>query len=387
MSGPRSGGGNGPQGPAGPRPPRYRAAPHGREYPGRRAATGIPRRKAARRIGITGIGGPTPTGDLMSRVYAGSRRYPAPGTSRDAYQKSPQLPSCRTFAIQVQAAAAVASATTAAGREADPRAVPVGSRGLCGHRDGRHGHPGPRSRCGNRAMVPFGYPAGRAGRRSAEGPERSFPGCPAAAAGRSASELHTSTGSAAGAHNFFTYNRFDIGRRGPRIPRPGGQEISRRTSPPEMRLPGHDVPRALHPTAGSSRRDRPRRPSPHPHGQDHNVEERPAPRPDGGRRPGSTPRPPPEPILRRSSIGIEIPLRRGPANGRPHGISSGAPAPPGGGRSATVPTVESGPHHSSRTPSATHRWVADPLVPAAAYPFRGGREGRSSIRLMWASFG
>ena len=31
--------------------------------------------------------------------------------------------------------------------------------------------------------------------------------------------------------------------------------------------------------------------------------------------------------------------------------------------------------------------ASDAPVPAAAYFFRGGREGRSSIRLMWASFG
>ena len=84
---------------------------------------------------------------------------------------------------------------------------------------------------------------------------------------------------------------------------------------------------------------------------------------------------------------MQIPLGRGPAKGRAHGISSEAPAPPGGGCSGTVPNVESGPHHFSRTPCPTHLWVADGLVLAAAYPFRGGREGRSSIRLMWASFG
>ena len=235
-----------------------------------------------------GIGGPVPTGDLMSRVYAGPRRYPAPGTSRDAYQKSHQLPRCRTFAVQVQAAAA-ASAATAPGRRADPRAAPLRGRGLCGHRHDRYGLPGPRSRYGNRATVPFGHPAGRAGGRRAEGPERSFPGHPAAAAGRSASKPSTSTGSAAGAHNLFTDNRFETGSRGGRIPRPGGRETSRRTSPPEMRLPGHDVRCALHPTSGSSRRDRPRRPSRHSRGQDHDVEERPSPRPDGRRRPGSTP--------------------------------------------------------------------------------------------------
>ena len=338
-------------------------------------------------MGIIGIGGPTPTGDLMSRVHAGPRRYPAPGTSCDAYQNIPQLPHCPPFAIQVTVAAAVAWAATAPGRGADPRATPVRGRRLCGHRDDRYGPPGPRSRYGNRAVFPFGYSAGCAWRRRVEGPECSFPECSAAAAGHSTSKLSTSTGSAAGAHNFFTHNRFDIDRRGPRIPRSSGRSTSRRTSPPGMRFPGHDVRRALHPTSGSSRRDRPRRPSPHPHGQDYNVEERRAPRPDGGRRPGSNHRPPTEPISRRSSIGMEIPLGRGPASGRPHGISSGAPAPPGRGRSATVPNVESGPPRVLRTPRPAHRWVADALVPAAAYPFRGGREGRSSIRLMWASFG
>ena len=138
-----------------------------------------------------------------------------------------------------------------------------------------------RSRSGTRRVVPGG--GARRGRNARS------PGCPAAAAGRSASKPSTSTGSAAGAHNFFTYNRFEIGSRGGRIPRPGGRETSRRTSPPEMRLPGHDVRCALHPTSGSSRRDRPRRPSRHSRGQDHDVEERPSPRPDGRRRPGSTP--------------------------------------------------------------------------------------------------
>ena len=120
MSGPRSGGGNEPKIPAVPRPPRYRAPPHEREHPGRRAATGIPAAQGGPSEGNNRYRGSNPTGDLMSRVYAGPRRYPVPGTSCDAYRNSPQLRLCRTFAIQMSAVAAVAPAATAPGPGSGP---------------------------------------------------------------------------------------------------------------------------------------------------------------------------------------------------------------------------------------------------------------------------
>lgn len=335
-----------------------------------------------------GIEGPTPTGDLMSRVYAGPRRYPAPGTSRDAYQKSHQLPICRTFAIQVQRAAAVASAATAPGRGADPRAAPLPGRGLCGHRDDRYGLPGPRSRYGNRATVSFGHPAGRAGGRRAEGPERSFPwvsGCRRRPLRVEDAHLHGICGRSAQLLHIQPFRD--------RKPRRPYSEARRSGGLTPHFAPGDAVARPrcpvrTSPNLGIVAPGPP--PPPIPAFPRSGSRRRRAACATPGRQKATGIHPcvqPAEPISRGSPTGVQIPLRHGPATGRPHGISSNTPAPPGGGRSATVPDVQSGPHHSSRARWATHRWVADPLASAAAYPFRGGREGRSSIRLMWASFG
>ena len=362
----------------------------------------FPRQKAARRKGV-GIGGPVPTGDLMSRVYAGPRRYPAPGTSRDAYQKSPQLPSCRTFAIQVQRAAAVASAATAPGRRADPRAAPLRGRGLCGHRDDRYGLPGPR------ALRPPGRPVRTPGaaepvREPRDGPVRAPGGScrgeacggagtlippgvrlpPPAAPRRSrAPQRDLRQERTTSSHTTVSISDDEEAVfRGPAVGRPHAALRPRRCGCPATTSGAHfDQPRDRR--AGTA-------PAAHPGIPAVRITTS-----ESGVRHARTAEGDRDPPLRatcRTDIAW-IPDRRAdpaparPGHGRPHGISSEAPAPPGDGRSATVPDVQSGPHHSSRTLRATHRWVAEALVPAAAYPFRGGREGRSSIRLMWASFG